>query len=203
MKKSILTLVLGVVSLSVFSGCTSALSPQTLTKKNCNTNSISTKKYYDVHISYNGVMDDAIESLLNSPFNLDETNPNRLKAGEQLLVTDFVDTTSLENHSKFGFVLSNNLKDSLINKYNFKVIEAEVSKYFKISGNGLKILSRNSENMRQTTLEVTRVVAGTYTYTDEELVIFVKLINLKTGIIEGSYARTLPMTCEVMEMLQK
>ncbi|MEA2111612.1 MAG: FlgO family outer membrane protein [Campylobacterota bacterium] len=201
MKKSLITLLLAVLTLSSFSGCTSALSPQTLTKKNCSTNAISTKKFYDVHISYNGVMDEAIDSLLSSPFNTDETNKDKLQAGEQILVTDFVDTTSLENNSKFGFVLSNNLKDSLINKHSFKVIEAEVSKYFKISGNGLKILSRDSDNMRKTTLKVTRVVAGTYTYTDEELVIFVKLINLKTGIIEGSYARTLPMTCEVMEML--
>jgi TolB-like protein len=201
MKKYLMTLPLIAVALVTFSGCSSALSPQTLTKKSCNTNAISTKKFYDVHISYNGVMDEAIDSLLNSPFNLDETNTKKLKAGEQLLVTDFVDTTSLENNSKFGFVLSNNLKDSLINKHNFKVIEAEVSKYFKISGNGLKILSRSSDNMRETNVEVMRVVAGTYTYTDEELIVFVKLINLKTGIIEGSYARTLPMTCEVMEML--
>ena len=172
MKKTLITLSLVALTLSTFSGCSGALSPQTLTKKSCSTNIISTKKFYDVHISYNGVMDEAIDSLLNSPFNTDETNTNKLKVGEQILVTDFVDTTSLENNSKFGFVLSNNLKDSLINKHNFKVIEAEVSKYFKISGNGLKILSRKSDNMRKTTLKVTRVIAGTYTYTDEELVYF-------------------------------
>ncbi len=201
MKKSLIYLCLVALTLTMFSGCSSALSPQTLTKKTCDSNIMSTKKYYDVRISYGGVMDEAIDSLLSSPFNSDETNTKKLKIGEQLLVTDFVDTTSLENNSKFGFVLSNSLKNSLINKHNFKVIEAEVSKYFKISRNGLKILSRDSVNMRETTVEVSRVIAGTYTHTDEELVLFVKLINLKTGIIEGSYARNLPMTCEVMEML--
>ncbi len=201
MKKQWIYLSLAACALTLFSGCSTALSPQTLTKKVCSSSTISTKQYYDVHINYGGVMDDAIDAILNSPFNRDENNTDKLKTGEQVLVTDFVDTTSLENHSKFGFVLSNSLKDSLINKHNFKVLEAEVSKYFKISGNGLKILSRNSDNMRQTTVAVKRVIAGTYTYTNEELVIFVKLINLKTGIIEGSYARTLPMTCEVMEML--
>jgi len=131
MKESLTYLCLVALTLTTFSGCSGALSPQTLTKKSCDSNIISTKKYYDVHISYNGVMDEAIDSLLNSPFNSDETNTKKIKAGEQVLVTDFVDTTSLENHSKFGFVLSNSLKDSLVNKYSFKVLEAEVSKYFK------------------------------------------------------------------------
>jgi hypothetical protein len=77
----------------------------------------------------------------------------------------------------------------------------EISKYFEISGNGLRILSRDIKLLRTDTFEISRAVVGTYTYTDEEIIIFVKLIDLKTGIIEGSYAKKLPMTCELMYLL--
>jgi len=110
---------------------------------------------------------------------------------EKLIVTDFVDLTSLENHSRLGYVLSNNIKNSLINIHNATVIEAEVSKYFKISGNGLKILSRDINHLKSKNFDVTQAVVGTYTYTDTELILFVKLINLETGVIEGSYAKSL------------
>ena len=151
------------------------------------------KSYYDVDVDYIKLSDDAIVSV----FQTIGVVP------EKVLVTDFVDLTSLDNFSRLGYVFSNSIKNSLIHKYNINVIEAEVSKYFKISGNGLKILSRNVDNMRTQTFDVTRVVVGTYTYTDEEIVIFVKLINLESGIIEGSYAKKLPMTCEMMYLLSQ
>ncbi len=169
-----------------------AVQEKEYTKIPCNVNR-GIKSYYDVNVDYIKLSDDAIVSV----FQTIDIVP------EKVLVTDFVDLTSLDNFSRLGYVFSNSIKNSLIHKYNINVIEAEVSKYFKISGNGLKILSRNVDNMRTQTFDVTRVVVGTYTYTDEEIVIFVKLINLESGIIEGSYAKKLPMTCEMMYLLSQ
>lgn len=151
------------------------------------------KTYYDIDIDYISLANQAINAI----FATVDTPP------QKVLVTDFVDLTSLDNFSRLGYVFSNSIKNALIHEYNVNVIEAEVSKYFKISGNGLKILSRNVDNMRTQSFDVKRVLVGTYTYTDEEIIFFVKLINLDTGIIEGSFARKLPMNCEMMYLLSQ
>ncbi len=151
------------------------------------------KEYYNVEVDYITLAHEAISAMLKTI----ETVPSKV------LVTDFVDLTSLENFSQLGYVFSNSVKNALIHQYNINVIEAEVSKYFKISGNGLKILSRDVNTIRTQSFDVTRAVVGTYTYSDEEIIIFVKLIDLETGIIEGSFAKKLPMNCEMMHLLSR
>jgi len=149
------------------------------------------KQYYDFSVDYIQLADAAVDSL----FSTASVHP------KNFIVTDFVDLTSLQNYSKLGYILSNSIKNALITKYSAKVIEAEVSKYFEISGNGLRVLSRDVKMLRTDSFELRRAVVGTYTYTDEEIVVFVKLIDLQTGIIEGSYAQKFPMTCEIMYLL--
>jgi len=174
-----------------FIGCSSGVvDKKTYEKEECGVNR-GIKAYYNYQVDYVGLADDAVTSL----FSTAKVKPN------DFIVTDFVDLTSLQNYSKLGYVFSNAIKNSLIKKYHARVVEAEVSKYFEISGNGLRVLSRDIKMLRTDNFELSRGVVGTYTFTDEEIVIFVKLINLKTGIIEGSYAKKLPMTCEMMYLL--
>jgi len=182
------------LSLLFLGGChqNEVLSEKSYSKVPCDVNR-GIKEYYDVDVDYISLANDAIISI----FKTIDTVP------QKVLVTDFVDLTSLNNFSRLGYVFSNSIKNALIHQYNVNVIEAEVSKYFKISGNGLKILSRDVNNIRTQTFDVKRVVVGTYTYTDEEIVFFVKLINLKSGIIEGSFAKKLPMNCEMMYLLSQ
>lgn len=144
-------------------------------------------------VNYQLLTDNAVDTIFDDL----ETLP------ERVIVTEFVDLTSLENHSKFGYVLSNSIKNSIINDISAEVIEAEVSKYFKISGNGLKVLSRDINSIRSENLNVKHAVVGTYTYTEKESVVFVKLVNLETGIIEGSYSKTLPMNCAMLQLLKE
>lgn len=142
----------------------------------------SSDKKSEIMIHYSALSNEAVKSIFS-----------KSKVPDKIIVTEFVNLTSLNNNTRLGYVLSNSIKDSLINTYRASVIEAEVSKYFKLSNNGLKILSRNINNIKTTSFNVEKAVVGTYTYTDSELVIFVKLVNLKTGIIEGSYSKALPM----------
>jgi TolB-like protein len=144
-------------------------------------------------VDYQYLTDEAIETIFDDI----ETLPKKV------VVTEFVDLSSLENPSKFGYVLSNNIKNSLSNELNLDVIEAEVSKYFKISGNGLKILSRDIKKIRTDNLTVKHAVVGTYTSTDSEVIVFVKLVNLQTGLIEGSYSKTLPMNCAMLQLIKE
>jgi len=186
-------LLYGILALSVllFSACSQDIvSAKQYDKKECGVNR-GLKAYYDYDVDYISLADNAVDSL----FSTAEVSP------KNFIVTDFVDLTSLQNYSKLGYIFSNSIKNSLIQRYGSRVVEAEVSKYFEISGNGLRVLSRDLDKLRADTFDLKRAVVGTYTYTDEEIVIFVKLIDLDTGIIEGSYAKKLPMTCEMMYLL--
>jgi TolB-like protein len=140
------------------------------------------KKVDSIYIDYKSVATEAARNILS-----------KIELPKKIIVTDFVDISSLDNHTKLGYVLSNNMKDALINNYNSEVVEVEVSKYFKISGNGVKILSRDVDKLLSKNFDVRYAVVGTYTHTDKEVIVFIKLIDLKTGIIQGSYANTFPM----------
>lgn len=133
-------------------------------------------------INYKNLADDAIKTVLK-----DKPIP------KLVVVTDFVDLSSLKNSSKIGYILSNSIKNSLINLYKVNVIESEISKYFKLSQNGLRLLTRDIKNVKSTKYNVQEAIVGTYTKTENELIIFVKLIDLKTGIIKGSYTNSLLM----------
>lgn len=171
------------------SGCTASVSE---TKSSFDSNSINYTKYYKKYngysydtlsepmINYKNLADDAVREVLNNN-----------KIPSIAVVTDFVDLSSLKNNSKMGYVLSNSIKNSLINLYKISVIEAEVSKYFKLSNNGLRLLSRDVDTVKTTKYDVDDAVVGTYTLTENELIVFVKLIDLKTGIIKGSYTNSL------------
>lgn len=161
----------------VFIGCSATSNNTTYTTNN------SSNKQKVLYINYNVLTEKALKSIFTNT-----------KVPSRIIVTEFVDLNHLENYSKLGYVLSNNIKNTLINKHHATVIEAEVSKYFKISANGLKILSRDINEIRSESFNIKQAIIGTYTYTDKEIVIFVKLIDLKTGIIKGSYAETLPMS---------
>ena len=186
--KALSLLALG-ISIVLLSGCTSNDS-LTYSKIVSEKQGYRVNSHRDIFIDYNALADDATQSIFK-----DKVVPSKI------IVTDFVDVTSLDNHTKLGYVLSNSVKNSLINKYKANVIEAEVSKYFKISDNGLKILSRDIDKLRATNFNVQFAMVGTYTHSENELIIFVKLIDLKTGIIKGSYAKTFPMSGSTKTML--
>ncbi|MBN2895696.1 MAG: hypothetical protein JXK05_07390 [Campylobacterales bacterium] len=195
--KPLHALTLGALAFSTFmvSGCaTKVVSHNPYKQEVCYVES-DQRKYTlnEGRVHYQKLTDEAIDVVFNSLAFLPK----------QVIVTEFVDLTSLENHSKFGYVLSNSIKNSIIAQINAEVVEAEVSKYFKLSANGLKVLTRDTEAIRSDNLNIKHAVAGTYTYTDKEAVVFVKLVNLENGIIEGSYSRTLPMNCAMLQLLKE
>ena len=175
----------------MFSGCVQSGNDLTYSKNVTERNGYRVDSYRDTFIDYHAFADDAVINIFKN-----NKMPNKV------IVTDFVDVTSLDNHTKLGYVLSNNIKNSLINNYQANVVEAEVSKYFKISDNGLKILSRDIDKLRSTNFNVQYALVGTYTHSNSELIVFVKFIDLKTGIIKGSYAQTFPLGQSTRSMLR-
>lgn len=175
---------------TIFFGCSNINDSITYSRSEYARDNFTKEKV--VYIDYILLTEKALESIFANT-----------RVPKKIIVTDFVDLGHLENNTKLGYVMSNNIKNSLINKHHATVVEAEVSKYFKISENGLKILSRDISELRTNNFNINQAIVGTYTYTKKEIAIFIKLIDLETGIIRGSYAVTLPMSISSKLMLEQ
>ena len=122
---------------------------------------------------------------------------------EPIVVSDFVDIGSLRTDSLFGFVLANYLKDALVKKRRFRVIEVGVSQLFHIGPAGLRLLSRDADKLLHTKLPLRWAIVGSYAVAKKSVSIFVKLIDLRNGTIEASYTKEIPLTCKIASMLKK
>lgn len=100
-----------------------------------------------------------------------------------IVVTDIVDIQKFVPN-KEGIFLSEYLKNSLINKCNSKIIQVEFSKHFKISNKGLRILTRNTDELRKKNVNTYLIITGTYKKTEEKVILFIRLINYKTSKIK-------------------
>lgn len=147
-------------------------------------------KHNEYMINYKLLSDDIVSTIFKGN-----------EAPKRLIVTDFVNLITLKNESSMGYILSNSLKNALLNTYETKIVEVELSKNFKFSGNGLRLLSRNINNIKNIKFDVKKALVGTFTYSKTEIIVFVKLIDLKTGLMEGSYTKSLPLGSSVKEHL--
>lgn len=153
------------------------------------------QKYPDKSTDFESISNELVDELL---YSVEFTN---LK--EYLLVTDFVDTQTLKGKNRLSFILSNSLKNALVNIDKFKVLEVETSKFFKIGDGGVKILSRELNSLLNRNIQTRFAVVGTYSITQKQLLIFLKLINLKSGLIEKSTLKSLSLTCEIKELAKR
>lgn len=130
---------------------------------------------------------------------------NALKAtklqDKSLYVTDFVNLDSLENRSRFGFLLSEEIKALVTTQTSNTVHEIEFAKYLKLGSDGTKILSRDlDELMNQSMQPDTYALVGTYVLTQRQVILYLKVINLQTGVIIKSASKSLSMTREIMDL---
>lgn len=128
---------------------------------------------------------------------IDELFSNIKVTNEHILITDFVDIDTLNGGNSLSFVLSNSFKDSLVNLNKFNVLEVELNRYFKIGKNGIKILSRQVKSLLNQNMTLNYALIGSYSITNKQLIIFLKLVDLNSGVVEKSYMDTLDMSCEI------
>jgi len=119
-----------------------------------------------------------------------------LSSDDVILVSDFVNIDKLKNHSKLGFLLSEKLKNELSTK-NILVKEVELSKNFVIGEHGFNLLSRKSNNIHNTIENEQFAMVGTYSITDKRLILFIKLIDLRTGNILSSSHESVSISSEI------
>jgi len=124
------------------------------------------------------------------------------KEKENIVVANYVNITDLQNSSQVGFILSEGVKNALVNSKRFNVIETELSKYFTINAKeGITILSRDLKKIRDDNLKANYVLVGSYAYTNEQLIIFSKLIDLRSGYIMTSQQDSYDLNCELVKLL--
>lgn len=100
-----------------------------------------------------------------------------------VVVTDLVDLQTFLP-KKEGLFLSEYLKSSLINVCKSKIVQVEFSKHFKMSNKGLRILTRNISELKKKSINTPLIITGTYKKTEDKVILFIRLINYKTGKIE-------------------
>jgi hypothetical protein len=109
---------------------------------------------------------------------------------ETVIVTDFVDLQTFEpKHA--GLLMAELMRGSLHKVCCNRILQGEFSKYFKLTDKGLVVLTRSSDNIKKNEYSGRDVVVGTYEYSCNKLMIFVKKINISTGRIERMVTREL------------
>ena len=123
------------------------------------------------------------------------------KSLSPIYVTDFVNLEDLENNSKLGFILSDSLKTNVTQDCDWPIKEVEFTKYLSLGRNGTKLLSRNVSYIKDGSLnQDTYALVGTYIITQRQLMIYLKLINLKNGVILKSSSKRLSLTDEIKSL---
>jgi len=121
-----------------------------------------------------------------------------------LYVTDFVNIENLDNNSKLGFILSDELKTNITQDINWPIYQIEYSKFLKVGPNGTKLLSRDISDLKYKNMdENTYALVGTYAITQRQLLIYLKLINLQNGVILKSSTQRITLTDEIIKLEQK
>lgn len=111
-----------------------------------------------------------------------------------VLVADFVDIQSLEPQHT-GILMAELMKSGLNNNCCNRIVQAEFSKFFKLSEKGLIALTRDPKEILKDEYPFTECIVGTYNYSSDKLYIFVRRINIYTGEISKIVSREISFSC--------
>ena len=118
---------------------------------------------------------------------------------DDLLVTDFVDLTTLEPKQS-GILLGESMRSSLSRICCRKIQQVELAKYFKLTDKGLVALTRDVDKIVKDQFPPKECVVGTYVLTSDKLILFAKRINLADGAVVRMTSREITFTCNETNM---
>lgn len=121
-----------------------------------------------------------------------------------LYVTDFVNIKELKNKSQLGFILSDTLKTNITQDLNWPIYQIEFTKYLKVGTKGTNLMSRDVDELKYKNIdENTYALVGTYAITQRQLILSLKLVNLKNGVILKSASKGIKLTDEIIKFEEK
>lgn len=127
----------------------------------------------------------------------DKKKPNHCgpqRMSPAVLVADFVDIQSLEPKNA-GILMGEIMKSSLNNNCCYRIVQAEFSRFFKLSEKGLIALTRDPKEILKDEYPFSDCIVGTYNYSSDKLYIFVRRINIYTGEISRIVSREISFSC--------
>ncbi|QWV92353.1 hypothetical protein KP004_14185 [Geomonas oryzisoli] len=112
-----------------------------------------------------------------------------------VMVTDFADLQSLVP-SQSGMLMGELMRGGLNSVCCYKIVQAEFAKYFKLSENGLVVLTRRATEVKKNEYQQPEAVVGTYTYlSNDKVLIFARRMDTETGTISKMVTRELTYSC--------
>ena len=131
-------------------------------------------------------------------------NPKLLSIGPQIIdkqiyVVDFMNIKNLDLTSQLGLFLSSEVKSNVSHLYGYKIRELEYMKYFKMNETGTKLLSRDTKDILKD-FEKTYALVGTYAITQRQLILYLKLIDMKSGNILSTTSESIEITDEILQL---
>ncbi len=147
--------------------------------------------------------DDVVEDLLEQlcPTILELKNKRHDKP---FYVVDFVNLENLQNNTELGFLLSDELKTLVTQKCDRSIYSIEYKKYLSIGEQGTSLLSRDLDELHQTKVNRnTYALVGTYTMTQRQLIVYLKLVDLSTGVILKAATEKTTLTDEIIHFEKK
>jgi TolB-like protein len=158
-------------------------------------------KFKYLHLTTTTSFDTLTENLLEQ---LCPTIASINKSKTPLYVVDFVNLKDLQNNSELGFMLSDELKTQVTQMCNMPIYAIEYSKYLKIGPNGTKFLSRDLDELNnQKVNKNTYALVGTYAFTQRQLILYLKIIDLTSGVIIKSATEKTLITDEIIHLEKK
>ena len=145
-----------------------------------------------MNTDYNGIIDKLLQKASYQIF------PN-MTMDEILIVPNFAETTTLKSNTRLSFILSDTLKNKLVSQYSYTIREIELSKNFRFGKEGFKVLTRDSKNINDTVIDSRYAVVGTYTITKNQLLLYLKLINIRNGLVLAASSYSANLTQEISE----
>jgi len=153
--------------------------------------------------NFSDLTEDLLEELCEKLLEL-KISHRDINTNLPLYITDFVNLQSLENHSELGFMLSDELKTHVTQICDWSIQEIEYTKHLKIGANGTKLLSRDTKELKIDKINSTSfALVGTYAFTQRQLILYLKIIDLSNGIIIKSSTISTELTDEIIHFEQK
>jgi hypothetical protein len=125
---------------------------------------------------------------------------------QTVMVTDFVDVQAYIP-KRSGILMGELMRAGLNKMCCYKIIQGEFARYFKLSADGLVVLTRDAAEIKDDEYSQSEVVVGTYNYLNDyavsrrnKLVIFVRRIDTQTGKISKIVTREVNYYCDGREI---
>ena len=152
-----------IVTAFLFSGCVFI---------NESENSFKVKYFQSTLVTdFSDVTEELFEGVQEKMALLDKRNP--------VYIVDFVNLKNLANNSELGFMLSEEMKTQVSQKLDIPIVSIEYMKYLKLGNSGSKFLSRDLKEIRNPKINKnTYALVGTYAFTQRQLILYLKLIDL-------------------------